>query len=123
MNEQLAQYQPIVIDSAETIEPEIAPTAYRPHWDNGPVFYDDELDNPVFLPAWRRFFAGDSNRRHWVLIDEYDSAHFVEQEGFGGTYLYSGPERSDSFRCAYDAFYTAEQEAGVFTDPTTTADP
>ena len=93
----------------------MAPAGYRPRSD-GELCYDSAEVEAI--PAWRRHFAGGSNRLHWVLKDLDDQEHLVEQVGFDGPYAVSGPDYDDTFPCAYDAFWTAEERASMSTDPT-----
>lgn len=69
------------------------------------------------FPSGDKYFAGGSNRLHFVLIDEYYGVHIVEQSGFRGPYDVMGPEYSERYQNAYDALWRAETESGVYTDP------
>ena len=81
------------IDSADELERKIAPAGYYPQQLSGPVVYDDEVEElPPDMP-WREYFAGGSNRPHWIRTDLYGNPHFVECTGWGGSYEVYGPER------------------------------
>ena len=98
------------IDSADELERKIAPAGYYPQQLSGPVAYDDEVgDLPPDLP-WRRYFAGGSNRPHWIRADSDGNAHFVECTGRGGSYDVYGPEYGEHYANAYDAFWRSEME-------------
>ena len=98
------------IASADELERKLAPAGYYPQQLSGPVVYDDEvLDLPPDLP-WRRYFAGGSNRPHWIRTDSDGNAHFVECTGWGGSYEVYGPEYGEHYANAYDAFWRAEME-------------
>ena len=118
-------HQPFSIQSADELPREHAPPEYRPHRENGPCVYDDELETLERIPAWRMYFAGGSNRMHFILVGADQQLHFVEQTGFGGPYDYCGPacgpdreaQQDGRFENAYDAFWSAETAAGTPTDP------
>ena len=79
-----SQFQPFNIESADQMETQVAPDGYRPHWDHGPAI-DADAGEPT-MPCWRQYFAGGSNRLHFILIDDMENPHIVEQDGFGGPY-------------------------------------
>ena len=110
-----SQFQPFNIESADRIETQVAPDGYRPHWDNGPAI-DADAGEPT-MPCWRQYFAGGSNKLHFILIDDMENPHIVEQDGFGGPYSVYGPDYSEQYENAYDAFWHAENITGIFTDP------
>ena len=109
MNNQ--DHQPFRIQSADELPRDLAPQEYLPHWDGGSCLYDDELEDPTVIPAWRQYFAGGSNRMHFVLFDQDRRPHWVEQIGLGGPYTANGPGYGETFLNAYDAFWTAETAA------------
>ena len=99
------------IVSADELERKVSPAGYYPQQICGPVVLDDEVyELPADMP-WQRFFAGGSNRPHWVRTDSEGEAHFVECAGLGGPYDVYGPEYGERYANAYDAFWRAEMEA------------
>ena len=99
------------ISSADELERKVSPPGYYPQSLSGPVVYDDEvIELPANMP-WRDFFAGGSNRPHWVRTDSDGDAHFVECVGWGGKYEVYGPNYGESYANAYDAFWRADMEA------------
>lgn len=102
---------PIIIASAETIPPSIAPPEYRPHL-NHDLVYDDELEELVSIAAWRPYFAGGSNRLHFVIASPEGKYRIVEQISFS---RYSNGY--NEFENAYDAFWECEVSLRLFTDP------
>lgn len=54
------------IDSADELERKIAPAGYYPQQLTGPVVYDDEVADLSPDMPWREYFAGGSNRPHWI---------------------------------------------------------
>lgn len=111
----------LLIASAEERDAATAPPDYRPHWDNGPCVTDEEISELEPIPAWRRYFAGGSNRPHFVLVNDVGEAVIVEHSGPGGRYsayqFPAGDTISEEHNNAYDAFWAAEQCLGVSTDP------
>ena len=110
---------PIRIVSAEDPENErlVAAEGYRPHYVAAPTVVDDDLHDTEPIPAWREYLASGSSRPLWFLIDPLGKAHFVEPLGLGEDYVACGPGYRSRFENAYDAFWTAEKRAGLFTEP------
>ena len=110
----------IVIVSAEELPRQAAPADYYPEMACGPCVYED-ADDPDelqdFYPGvWWRYYAGGNNRPHWVLRDWDNRIYLVECVGWGGQYEVGGPDLYEEFANAYDAFWTAEQNASKSDD-------
>ena len=110
---------PIRIVSAEDSENErlVAAEGYRPHYAATPAVVDDDLRDVEPIAAWREYQASGSSRPIWFLIDGKGGAHFVETLDRAENYEACGPGYRSRFENAYDAFWTAERNSGVFTDP------
>lgn len=99
------------IVSADELERKISPEGYYPRESSGELVYDDEVEDlPPDMP-WRRFFAGGSNRPHWIRTDSGGDAHFVECVGLGGAYEVYGPGYGERYANAYDAFWHGDMES------------
>ena len=109
------------VSSAEELPRELAPADYLPTLDPGPMVYDDELDTLPGDMAWRTFFAGGSNRLHWVRSDADGNPYLVEQVGMGGPYEVGGMGEWSIYDNAYDAFWWADQRCQVPADGYTMA--
>ena len=74
------------------------------------VVDEDELDQ---MPAgvWFHYFDGGHNGIHFVMRDDDDNYYHLD--GAFGSYELSGPNVNGGHPNAYDAFWTANQEAGV----------
>ena len=74
------------------------------------VVNEDELE---LLPpgVWFRYFHGGHNGLHYVMQD--DDGCFYYLDGAFGRYELTGPNVGGDYHNAYDAFWTAEQEAGL----------
>ena len=104
------------VASAEELPRELAPADYLPTLDPGPMVYDDELDTLPGGMAWRTFFAGGSNRLHWVRSDVDGNPYIVEQVGMGGPYEVGGMDKWSIYDNAYDAFWWADQRCQIPAD-------
>lgn len=106
---------PLRIVSAEDPENErlVAAEGYRPHYMAAPTMVDDDLRDTEPIPAWREYLASGRSLPLWFLIDLQGGAHFVEPLGPGGDYEVLGPGYRSRFENAYDAFWTAERNAGL----------
>ena len=102
------QLTPMHFRSMECNQPELAPEDYRPMTDNGPMVYDEEVNNLEPEMPWRTLFAGGSNRLHFVATDDASDPHFVEQVSLSGQYQACGPGYGETFDDVRDAFYYAE---------------
>ena len=113
-------YQPFYIDSADKLPRERAPQNYRPHWKDSPRLYDDQLEDAEAIPAWQRYFTNTWNHLDLVLIGHDRQLHFVAHNRIGfdyGPYKAFGPGYNETFKNAYDAFWTGETAAKTYTDP------
>ena len=97
--------------STEGKTPRDAPDGYVPQGDFlGEMVYDDEVEGLDPNTPWRRFFAGGSNRIHFVATDGEGNAHFIEQRDMEGSYEAYGPGYGEKLDDVRDAFYLAERE-------------
>ena len=110
------QYLPLTFASAQERSPRRAHPEYRPKWDKGPCIYDDEFDTVEVIPAWRLYYAGGSNRAHWIIFDAHQQPHIVENISLDGTYEAYGPGYGERLNHVHDAFWLAEQHSGIHTD-------
>ena len=83
-----------------------APEGYQPDIAHELV-YDDQVDDLAPSHQWHTLFAGGSNRRHFIRVDEAGGHHYIEQVGFD-SYDVSGPGYSLSCDTAPDAFWSAD---------------
>ena len=101
---------PIIIVSAEELPTVNAPEDYRPVLRDETLVYDEELGDLPEASGWRRYFAGGSNRPHWVMKDGGGGIHIVECTAWGGSFeLLSESDSYGHYENAYDAFWAAEQ--------------
>ena len=77
------------------------------------MVYDDELESLPPMTAWRQFFAGGSNRLHFVRTGGDGSPHFVEAVDLSGRYEAYGPDYGNTHENAYDAFWEADRRCGA----------
>ncbi len=109
--------RPVSFTSSKGIdEPRFAPKDYRPHFIRKLV-YDNEVNAVEPMPAWRELFAGGSSRPHYILKDPTGKSWFVEQSSPAGDYDVYGPDYGESTDNAHDAFWLAERQSGMYTDP------
>ena len=102
------------IESADELPREVSPEHYYPVEARGPCVYDgdgedEEFEEEFYPGVWWVYFAGGSNRRHWVMRGYHNDIYMVERSGIG--YEVNGPDVGQWFANAYDAFWTAEQAA------------
>ena len=71
---------------------------------------EDELD---LIPTgvWFHYFDGGHNGLHYVMQDGEGRLYFID--GAFGRWDLAGPKVGGDYDNAYDAFWAAEQEAGV----------
>ena len=105
------------VESAERRPTSVAPQGYRPTLEGPRMVYDDELPDLPPMMGWRRFFAGGSNRPHWVRTDPESQPHFVEGVSLEGEYEAQGPSYGERFENAYDAFWTADLSCRAVQQP------
>lgn len=74
------------------------------------MVYDDELEQ-ISAGVWYRFFDGGHNGIHFVMRD--DDHNFYHLDGAFGSYELSVPNVNGGYPNAYDAFWMANQEAGI----------
>ena len=93
MNQREKHQAPVTIEveSAERRPTSIAPQDYRPTLESRVMVYDDELPDLRPMMGWQCFFAGGSNRLHWVRTDREAQPHFVEGVSLEGDYEAQGP--------------------------------
>ena len=89
----------------------------------GRAVSDKGNTNLTALSTSLDYFAGGSNRPHWVAADAAGEPWFVECQGWGGDYEASGPPdpetdqpRCEQFENAYDAFWWADVQRGLRAD-------
>ena len=109
---------PILIpnDEAAGYERILPPEGYQPHCIAADPVVDDDLRDTKSIPAWREYLASGHDLHIWFLIDPRGGAHFVEHLGERTGYEANGPGYRSRFENAYDAFWTAERNAGLRTD-------
>ena len=107
----LTEYKtyPLRIESADERPRSASPEGWYPTV-AALVVDEDELDQ---MPAgvWFHYFDGGHNGIHFVMRDDDDNYYHLD--GAFGSYELSGPNVNGGHPNAYDAFWTANQEAGV----------
>ena len=98
--------------SADETQPRLAPPDYRPLILRDRLVMDEEVDELGPMAPWRQFFAGGSNRLHFVRTGADSEPHFVESIDLDGRYEAFGPGYGQIYHNAYDAFWEADRRCG-----------
>lgn len=84
-----------------------APEGYQPDIASEMV-YDDQVEALAPSSQWHPYFAGGSNRRHFLRVDDTGGQHFVEHAILERYEAY-GPGYHIQCDSAFDAFYSADR--------------